>query len=63
MFDESDEASLGVVIHNPEGEVMAALLEKIHKPPSVLTLNLLAARQAVYLPLKHVSTILSLKEI
>lgn len=47
MFDESDEASLGVVIHNPEGEVMAALLEKIHKPPSVLTLNLLTARQAV----------------
>lgn len=47
MFDKSDEANLGVVIHNFEGEVMAGLLEKIHEPPSVLTFNLLAARQAV----------------
>ena len=28
MFDNSDEASLGMVIHNSEGEVMAALVEK-----------------------------------
>ena len=46
LFNESDEASLGIVIQNSEGQVMATLLEKIKKPPSVVTLDLLAARRA-----------------
>ena len=46
LFNESNEASLGIVIRNSEGQVMATLLEKIKKPPSVVTLDLLAARRA-----------------
>ncbi|XP_075645607.1 uncharacterized protein LOC142616693 [Castanea sativa] len=46
MFDESDEAGLGVVIQNSEGQVMATLSEKIKKPPSVVTLELLVAKRA-----------------
>ena len=46
MFDESDEAGLGVVIRNSEGQVLATLSEKIKKPPSVVTLELLATRRA-----------------
>ena len=49
MFDESDEAGLGVVIRNSEGQVMATLSEKIKKPPSVVTLELLAARRVAVL--------------
>ena len=49
MFDESDEASLGVVIRNSEGQVMVALSEKIKKPPSVMALELLATRRAAIL--------------
>ena len=49
MFDESDEAGLGVVIRNSEGQVMVALFEKIKKPPSVMALELLAARRAAIL--------------
>ncbi|KAL0006368.1 hypothetical protein SO802_013929, partial [Lithocarpus litseifolius] len=49
MFDESDEAGLGVVIRNSEGQVMVALSEKIKKPPSVVALELLAARRAAAL--------------
>ena len=49
MFDESDEAGLGVVIRNSEGQVMVALFEKIIKPPSVMALELLAARKAAVL--------------
>ena len=45
LFNESDEASLGIVIRNSEGQVMATLLEKIKKPPSVVTLDLLVARR------------------
>ena len=29
MFNERDEVGIGVIIHNPRGEVMAALSEKI----------------------------------
>ena len=47
MFDESDEAGIGVVIQNFDGEVMAALSEKIQKPSFVEVLELLVARQAV----------------
>ena len=49
MFDESDEAGLGVVIQNSKGQVMVALSEKIKKPPSVMALELLAARRAAIL--------------
>ena len=47
MFGESDEAGLRVVIHNTEGQVMAALPEKIKKPHSVQIVELLATRRAV----------------
>lgn len=46
MFHDSREAGLGVVIRNHEGEVMAALSEKIPLPPSVTQLELLATRRA-----------------
>ena len=49
MFDESDEAGLGVVIRNSEGQVMVALSKKIKKPPSVVALELLATRRATIL--------------
>ena len=49
MFDESNEAGLGAVIQNSEGQVMAALSEKIKKPPSVVILELLVARRAAVL--------------
>lgn len=47
MFGESYQASLGVVIRNSEGQVMAALSKKIHKPHSAQSVKLLAARRAV----------------
>ena len=47
MFNERDEAGIGVIIRNPRGEVMAALSEKIQKPPSAEILELLAAKRAV----------------
>ena len=47
MFDESDEAGIGVVIQNFDGEVMVALSEKIQKPSFMEVLELLVARQAV----------------
>lgn len=37
MLGEVDEAGIGMVICNSLGEVMTALLEKIHKPPSMET--------------------------
>ncbi|KAL0004665.1 hypothetical protein SO802_012226 [Lithocarpus litseifolius] len=46
MFCESDEAGVGVVVRNSSGVVVAALTEKIRKPPSVEVLELLAARRA-----------------
>ncbi|XP_065617279.1 uncharacterized protein LOC136062310, partial [Quercus suber] len=47
MFSESDQAGIGVVIRNHEGQVMAALSEKIKKPASAEILEALAARRAV----------------
>ena len=44
MFGESDEAGIGVVIRNSNGEVRAALSEKIKKPLTVEILELLAAK-------------------
>lgn len=48
MYGEFDEASIEVVIRNSKGEVMAALSEKIKKSPTTDTLELLAAKQAMY---------------
>ena len=46
VFVDSDEAGIGVVIRNENGEVMAALSEKIALPPSEETWELLAKRKA-----------------
>ena len=47
MFRESDNAGIGVVIRDSEGQVLAALSKQLVKPPSMEILELLAARQAV----------------
>ena len=47
MFNERDEAGIGVIIRNPRGKVMAALFEKIQKPPSAEILELLVTKRAV----------------
>ncbi|KAL0005237.1 hypothetical protein SO802_012798 [Lithocarpus litseifolius] len=49
VFEESGEAGIGVIIRNSRGKVMASLAEKILKPSSVETVELLAARRAVIL--------------
>lgn len=46
MFSESEEAAVGVVVCNFRGEVKAALVEKIRKPPSVEIAEVLAAKRA-----------------
>ena len=43
IFEESNEAGIGVVVQNPNGEVMATLAEKIPKLLFVTVLVLLAA--------------------
>ena len=48
MFDELNEASIGVVVKNPQGKIMAALFEKIPKPSLVVVLETLATRRAAY---------------
>ncbi|KAK9999768.1 hypothetical protein SO802_019371 [Lithocarpus litseifolius] len=48
MFDELNEAGIGVVVRNSQGEIMAALSKKIPKPSSVVVLETLAARRAAY---------------
>lgn len=52
MFNEQDEAGIGVIIHNPKGKVMVALFEKIKKPSTVEILELLAAKKAVQFSFK-----------
>ena len=47
MFRESDNAGIGVVIRDSEGQVLATLSKQLVKPPSMEILELLAARQAV----------------
>lgn len=54
MFNEWDEASIGVIIRNPKGEAMATLSEKIKKSPIVEILKLLAAKRAVRFSLETV---------
>ena len=46
VFADSGEAVVGVVIQNENGEVMAALSEKIALPSSVDVLEMVAARRA-----------------
>ena len=48
MFDELNEADIGKVVRNPQGEIMAALSKKILKPSLVVVLETLAARKAAY---------------
>ena len=52
MFGKSDEAGICVVIRNSNGEVRAALSEKIKKPPIVEILELLVAKRAVLFSLE-----------
>ena len=52
MFGKSDEAGICVVIRNSNGEVRAALSEKIKEPPIVEILELLAAKRAVLFSLE-----------
>ena len=47
MFSKFDQAGIGVVVRNHEGQVMVALSEKIKKPASVETLEALVARRVV----------------
>ena len=46
-FAEEEAASIGVVVRNELGQVMASLAEKIAKPPTVESLEALAARRAM----------------
>ena len=46
VFRESGEASIGVVVRDAKGEVIAALAKKSTYPGSVLMLEALAARRA-----------------
>ena len=47
MFNESDEAGVGVVIRDSMGQVIATMAEKIRKPHSMECLEMVAARHAV----------------
>ena len=47
LFNESEEAGLGIVVRDSGGLVVAAMAEKISKPHSVECLEALAARRAV----------------
>jgi len=44
MFKDLNKAGIGVVVQNSQGEVMAAMSEKIIMPPSVVILETIAAR-------------------
>ena len=45
VFGEEQEAGIGVVIHNNEGQVLATLSEKVRMPATVEILKMLAARK------------------
>ena len=47
MFNESDEAGVGVVIRDSMGQVIVAMAEKIQKPHSMECLEMVAARHAM----------------
>ena len=52
VFQETNEAGIGVVIWNDEGEVLGALSEKIALPGSVVMVEMLAARRAIQFALE-----------
>ena len=52
VFQETNEASIGVVIWNDEGEVLGAVSEKIALPGSVVMVEMLVARRAVQFALE-----------
>ena len=47
VFEESGEAGIGVVVRNGNGEVLAALLEKIPYPGTVELVEILVAKRVV----------------
>ena len=47
LFNESEEAGLGIVVRDSGGLVVAAMVEKIIKPHSIECLEALAARRVV----------------
>ena len=47
MFNKSDEFGIGIVVRDSVGQVVAAMAEKILKPHSVDSLEMLAARRVV----------------
>lgn len=47
MFENLQEASIGVIVQNPQGEVMVALSEMILMSSSVVLLETLAIRRAI----------------
>ena len=47
MFEDLQEAGIGVVVQNSHGKVMAALAKKIPMPFSVILLETLVARRVV----------------
>lgn len=47
VFEDLQEAGIGVVIRNSSGEVVASMFEKVPLPLSVVTLETMAARKAV----------------
>ena len=49
LFEDTDEAGIGVVVRNSYGKVMASLSELIPKPSSMVVHELLATRRATLL--------------
>ena len=47
MFNESEEARIGVVVRDSSGQAIATLAEKVGKPCNSELLEMLAARRAV----------------
>ena len=54
VFHETDEAGLGVVVHDHQGRVMASMSEKIKLPSSSNEVEALAAVRAISLDRKSV---------
>ena len=52
LFEADNTASLGVVIRNEHGQVMASLFKHILLPPTVLEVEALAVRRGLELAVK-----------
>lgn len=48
VFEDLDAAGIDVVVRNSRGEIMEVLTEIVPMPSSIVVLETLAARQAVY---------------